>query len=302
MTFKERTSEFNSLIQNVKQRKEGLTGSVGVRNKSRKPNEKSQFFIVASQVGKDIAETAEKLERLSKLAKKKSLFDDPAIEISELTQIINQDIKNLTNQLNSLHTTANSSRRNKHQQKHTETVVDALKQKLRGTTQDFSEILGIRTENLKSQQKEKENFTGSMSPSFGKRAVESPLYRAAQSSQNSYDSSSSGEVVIHMPQQQSQLMIPNRSYLQSRGEAVTNIERTITELQGIFSQLATLVQEQGELINRIDHDIDETSINTNRAQNELLKYLSSVSSNRWLIVKIFLVAIFFSVLFIIFFV
>ena len=39
-------------------------------------------------------------------------------------------------------------------------------------------------------------------------------------------------------------------YVSSRGEAVQNIERTITELQGIFSQLANLVAEQGELIER----------------------------------------------------
>jgi len=105
MTFKERTSEFASIVQNVKQKKDGsLPSSVGVRrnNPPKKLTEKSQFFVIASQIGKDISETAEKLDRLQKLAKKKSLFDDPTIEIQELTAIINQDIKNLNNQISSL--------------------------------------------------------------------------------------------------------------------------------------------------------------------------------------------------------
>jgi len=77
MTCKERTSEFNSIVQSIKQRKEGLPSSMGIKlNPRNKIHEKSQFFIIASQIGKDIGETAEKLDRLSKLAKKKSLFDD----------------------------------------------------------------------------------------------------------------------------------------------------------------------------------------------------------------------------------
>jgi len=302
MTFKERTSEFNSIVQSVKQSKEGISSSVGIRStKSKKVSDKSQFFVIASQIGRDIGETAEKLERLARLAKKKSLFDDPAIEISELTSIINQDIKNLTSQISTLQNSSTSSRRNKHLQKHTETVVGSLKHKLRHTTKDFTDILGIRTENLKFQQKEKENFTGSLSPSLtlGRRTAESPLYRNPQPLITFDDNSTGSDVVISMPQ--NALMTQER-YVSNRTDAVVSIERTITELQGIFSQLANLVQEQGELINRIDHNVIETGDRVDAAQSELLKYLRSVSSNRWLIIKLFLVLVFFSVLFIVFFV
>lgn len=299
MTFKERTSEFASIVQGVKQKKEGsLPSAIGRRNTTAKKNaEKSQFFVRASQIGKDISETAEKLDRLQKLAKKRSLFDDPTIEIQELTSIINQDIKNLNNQISVLHK-INSEKKNKQVQSHTETILDSLKNKLRFTTKDFSEILELRTENLKAQQKEKETYTGSQSPAFGgRRAMESPLYK--QQAGNYANDQTSGDIVIAMPQ--SALMTSER-YVSSRGEAVQNIERTITELQGIFSQLANLVAEQGELIERIDHNVDSSVMNIDSAQNELLKYLSSVSSNRWLIVKLFLVMIVFVVLFVVFFV
>jgi hypothetical protein len=51
--------------------------------------------LAAAQIGKDIHRAAEKLAKLTKLAKSKSLFDDPAAEISQLSYVITQDINRL---------------------------------------------------------------------------------------------------------------------------------------------------------------------------------------------------------------
>ena len=49
-------------------------------------------------------------------------------------------------------------------------------------------------------------------------------------------------------QQQQQLSAPLQdSYMQSRAEALQNVESTIHELSNIFNQLATLVSQQGEI-------------------------------------------------------
>jgi len=132
-----------------------------------------------------------------------------------------------------------------------------------------------------------------------RRTTDSPLYKSQSPLITFGDENpnSSGEVAIQMPME---MVVADRRG--TRNEAVLSIERTIGELQGIFQQLANLVAEQGELIERIDHNVDNTVVNVDRAQNELLKYLSSVSSNRWLIVKLFLVLVVFVVLFIVFFV
>jgi syntaxin 5 len=79
------------------------------------------------------------------VAKRKSLFDDPTIEIQELTSIINQDIKNLNNQISVLQQRG-SERQNKQIQQHSDTVLDSLKSKLRDATKDFTEVLELRTE------------------------------------------------------------------------------------------------------------------------------------------------------------
>jgi len=47
--------------------------------------------------------------------------------------------------------------------------------------------------------------------------------------------------------QQQQLAVQQDSYMQSRAEALQNVESTIHELSNIFTQLATMVSQQGEL-------------------------------------------------------
>lgn len=60
------------------------------------------------------------------------------------------------------------------------------------------------------------------------------------------------------------------------------------------------MQEQGELAIRIDENVDDTLANVDSAQAQLLKYLNSISSNRWLIMKIFFVLMMFLIVFIVF--
>lgn len=44
-------------------------------------------------------------------------------------------------------------------------------------------------------------------------------------------------------------------------------------------------------VSRIDENMDNTLANVEGAQGALLKYLNRISSNRWLIIKIFFVLI-----------
>jgi syntaxin 5 len=101
-------------------------------------------------------------------------------------------------------------------------------------------------------------------------------------------------------QQQLQLIDEQDSYLQSRAETMQNIESTIVELGGIFQQLAHMVKEQEEVIQRIDHNVEDTHLNVEAAHTEILKYFQSVTSNRWLIIKVFAVLIIFFIIFVVF--
>jgi len=324
---RDRTSEFSNLIHTLKQRKgNGTSTALVLKGKTdSKLQEKTQFTLIAGQIGRDITETAEKLDRLTKLAKKKSLYDDPTFEIQKLTTIINEDIKKINDQISMLQqrssqllsntvktnsdgvpASSSASKKShklhtKQTQAHADTVLENLKSKLKTTTKQFSSVLEIRTESLKHQQKEREIFTGS-----------ALVFNTSSNSlkQNSSSSSENGDIYLNMPSnssnggvfgQQQHMMAVDR-YLTDRSDAVKNIERMIVELQGVFQNLEVLVAEQGEVIQRIYGNVNDSIVHIDSAQNELLKYLQSVSSNRWLILKVFLVLIVFVVLFIVFFV
>ena len=61
-----------------------------------------------------------------------------------------------------------------------------------------------------------------------------------------------------------------------------------------------MVKEQEEMVQRIDANVEDTALNVEMGHNEILKYFQSVTSNRWLMVKIFGVLIFFFLIFVIF--
>ena len=83
------------------------------------------------------------------------------------------------------------------------------------------------------------------------------------------------------------------NYIQTRSTAIESIETTIAELGQIFNQLAHMVAEQRETVQRIDADTFDIASNVGGAQRELLKYYASISSNRWLMLKVFGVLIVF---------
>jgi syntaxin 5 len=109
-------------------------------------------------------------------------------------------------------------------------------------------------------------------------------------------------------QQSMQLVQRQDQYLSQRGQAMESIESTIHELGSIFQQLAQMVSEQAETVHRyippeqrpnktrIDANTDDIVTNVGGAQRELLKYYARVTSNRWLMIKIFGVLIIFFLL------
>lgn len=106
---------------------------------------------------------------------------------------------------------------------------------------------------------------------------------------------------LHQQQQQQMLMYDESdNYVQQRAEITQNIESTIVELGGIFQQLAHMVKEQEEIVERIDTNVQDAEMNIEAAHSEILKYFQSVTKNRWLMIKIFSVLLFFFIFFVMF--
>ncbi|CAI5652446.1 unnamed protein product [Oreochromis niloticus] len=329
MTCRDRTLEFQSACKSLQGRQQnGVQPSKPALSALR---QRSDFTVMAKRIGKDLSNTFAKLEKLTILAKRKSLFDDKAVEIEELTYIIKQDINSLNKQIAQLQDLVRSrgAPGGRHIQTHSNTIVVSLQSKLASMSNDFKSVLEVRTENLKQQRSRREQFSQPpaassplMANNFRSRKKGAQEPHAAREPRNDYqgyttanykdgsvlmqeESRSRGDVAIDMDSPsnplQLQLIDEQDSYIQSRADTMQNIESTIVELGSIFQQLAHMVKEQEETIQRIDANVEDTQLNVEAAHTEILKYFQSVSSNRWLMIKIFLVLVVFFIIFVVFF-
>ncbi|KZV20025.1 syntaxin-32 [Dorcoceras hygrometricum] len=328
-SIRDRTQEFLGIAQRLKKSPSSQNGPSSSGSKLEEPRSavamQSEFNRRASKIGLGIHQTSQKLSKLAKLAKRTSVFDDPTLEIQEITAVIKQDITALNSAVVELQLLSNSRNETGNTSSdttsHSTTVVDDLKNRLMSTTKEFKEVLTMRTENLKVHENRRQLFSSSASknpanpfvrqrPLAAKSAASTsapplPWGGGTQSSSQLFPKNQvDGEAQPLLPQQhnqQQQQMVPLQdTYMQSRAEALQNVESTIHELGNIFNQLATLVSQQGEIAIRIDENMDNTVANVDGAQGALLKYLNSISSNRWLMIKIFFVLIFFLMIFLFF--
>lgn len=225
------------------------------------------------------------------VAKRKTLFDDRPVEINELTFIIKQDLSSLNQQISALQTLSRAQHPKADQEgEHNKNVVFLLQGKLTDVSANFKDVLEVRTKNIQASRSRTENFVSSVSshaaPSISQSA--SPLY----STPTRGSPGPGSDLLILNPVGDQQLLMmeeaqPQNSYIQQRGEAIEAIERTINELGSIFGQLASMVTEQSEMVQRIDANTEDVVDNVQGAQRELLKYWSRVSGNRWLVAKMF---------------
>ncbi|XP_048326273.1 syntaxin-31 isoform X2 [Ziziphus jujuba] len=332
-TYRDRTLEFRSLSETLK--KIGGTTAVNhaenlpAPSKSSPPlSSRSEFNKKASRIGLGIHETSQKIARLAQLAKRSSMFDDPIVEIQELTVLVKNDITALNVALTDLQTIQNmeiaDGNYSEDKVVHSTAVCDDLKSRLMGATKQLQDVLTTRTENIKAHENRKQIFSANASREDqfkqpARTVTEPPPW---SSSSNTYGSaqppvlpSNGGQVgsqlrrrlaVDSPPSQQMEMsmlqqVVPRQeNYMQSRAVALHNVESTISELGGIFTHLATMVAQQGELAIRIDDNMDESLANVEGAHSSLLRHLNQISSNRWLLIKIFAVLILFLIVFLFF--
>ena len=74
--------------------------------------------VIISFPGRDIASTYSKLEKLTLLAKRKTIFDDRPQEIEELTHVIKEDMNALNRQIGQLQKIARAQQQSLGQSKH----------------------------------------------------------------------------------------------------------------------------------------------------------------------------------------
>ncbi|CAG9578870.1 unnamed protein product [Danaus chrysippus] len=285
MAARDRTQEFASTVRSL----QGRTFARPIIKDEKKAAmlaTYSQFMSMAKVISKNITSTYTKLEKLALLAKKKSLFDDRPMEIHELTYIIKGDLNSLNQQIARL---GEMPRGRRSMHSHSSSVVLALQSRLASMSNQFKQVLEVRSENLKHQNNRRTQFSASA-------PVVKEVPSLLQPDEVSIDLGDSSP----LQSQQLALRDDTDSYVQQRAETMHNIESTIVELGGIFQQLAHMVKEQDEAIGRIDANIQEAEMNVEAGHREIMKYFQNITGNRALMFKVFGVLIFFFIFFVVF--
>ncbi|KAL8438706.1 hypothetical protein Efla_005244 [Eimeria flavescens] len=290
----DRTQEFMEFAERL-----GLPGS-GDRHETKKQSSEAgrQFSALAAEMGNTLHSTSLKLQELGKLARQCGIYNDKTAQIQELTFEIRKTINALNLKVDTLEAAgANVGGGSGHSKQHYVTVTEVLKTRLLDVTKEFKDILTLRTENLKRQDRRRNLY------SFGGDSG------TADTDDTIYDMEGGQRTALVSRQ--------NQSYAHSRAEAVENVQRVIGELASIFQRVATMITHHEEMIQRIDQDLDSSLshiregiclfVNGSKlmasskakwilclccgfssyylGQGELLNLYNRISSNRTLIIK-----------------
>lgn len=278
----DRTDEFRQIIMELAAK----SGRPGLDGFGHAPQAQSELNVWSAEIGAEIHQASMKVQELRKMARSKGIFNDKTSEIQELTFGVKQDIQRLNQKIEVLEKRAKGSGPNRTHQAHSSNMVETLKTRLLEVTKDFKDALEDRTKTLEQQDKRRQMY------STGQGAAANPFAPKPRSIGNPED--------LENGVPSSQGLTQQVAYHSSRAEAVQSVQRTIGELAQMFQKMAVLVTAQEEMIQRIDHDIDDTLGNVEAGRDHLLQYFHYISSNRALIIKVFLILIFFVVFFVVF--
>lgn len=98
-SVRDRTAEFQQIVARL-QAQQGLPSTSGrdfsgpsASAVAADGTPQSEFARRAGRIGLGIHSTSQKLQKLAQLARRTSMFDDPAEEINELSTVVKQDIQ-----------------------------------------------------------------------------------------------------------------------------------------------------------------------------------------------------------------
>uniref|UniRef100_A0A914Z5E2 Syntaxin-5 N-terminal Sly1p-binding domain-containing protein n=1 Tax=Panagrolaimus superbus TaxID=310955 RepID=A0A914Z5E2_9BILA len=102
MPYRDRTAEFKTICKSYEMK---ILANGRHQNREEKTNllqSSKEFNARSKRISRYLSITCAKMEKLTELAKKKSLFEDNSIEIERLSKDVQEDVKGLNNQIDEL--------------------------------------------------------------------------------------------------------------------------------------------------------------------------------------------------------
>ncbi|KAG6975254.1 hypothetical protein JG688_00002581 [Phytophthora aleatoria] len=274
---------------------------------------------LAQQISDQLRQQELCLRELQELVGKKSIIgDDPTAQIATLTDVLKKELGAVERSIQMFQQTVNAQqgRHQQHHQAHFTIVCQSLKSRCAKSVKAFHQALQQHTAAIRERSTRRSKFshgggnpmvhinaplfsrTGA-APALSPPAPGAGLRRRANLGASPFMQQRTTPPGSGAGMQQQQYR--PREDAQTRYNNAAQVESTIVEITGMYTRMATMVAEQGEIITRIDDDMDIAQTNVEAAHGELLKLFNMVQGNRSLILKIFLVLILVIFLFIVVF-
>ena len=260
----DRTQELFSLIQ--------------VKQTATRPT--TIFTRNAQKTNQEIISLFNKLNQLASTAKSTSLFDDKQSAVNSLVNDIKHDINLINSSISNLSSLSLSA--NPQSSLFNQNILSSLNSKMADSSNSFKSILQQRSDLLKLQKDRRDQYS-----------FNTPFLKENNSSL--YNPLDSQDTVLDLGSSSLQMQLHNETDV-SRDVAIDNIESTIQELGQIYQHFALLLTSQREQIQRIEENVFDTEVNVEGAHAQLLRFYNNMSGNRWLMVQLFAVLIFFFML------
>jgi syntaxin 5 len=289
----------------------------------------SRLFRASAELSRSMKRVARLVARLRTLSKLRGLFNDPGPEINELCGALKGELAGLDAGLRAL---GESAAREAgapppgaaSPRAHWQTVVDTLQGHVLALTRGFQDALRARATTLASAMTQRRAFAHS---TWAPEALpaETPLFAAAGAAAPPPLPSAAapaggeggapaalrrrgaagaapplpfgGAPLLPPPTLPTSLAYSSQTLSvmhdsRARAADARAVETSIVELGAMFTRMAALVGEQGDVLARIEADVEEAGGNVEAGQAELSKYYASVKRNRGFILRMFAALVF----------
>ena len=230
---------------------------------------------------KQINEADNNIKQITSMSKKSSAFNDHHLKFSSASSNIQRSLIEIENEMKML---KNKDIKNTPLNKYEKFAIN-----------NSLEILNLRTGQLTYNFKQ---FLVKQSELIPRSRTTTSNYNEFVNS-NENNKNDENDVLLNVNNKQIQEKKQNK-YYESRLEEVKAIEKTMNTVSTMMKRIGEMVYGQGLMIDNISRNTDIAYENVEKGSQEVKKMLDNVKGNRKLLLKIFLIIIFASVIYILF--
>ena len=240
---------------------------------------------------KQINEADNNINQITSMSKKSSAFNDHHLKFSSASSNIQRKLIEIDNEMKMLkNKDIKNTPLNKYEKFTINNTLDILNLRTGQLTYNFKKFLVKQSELIQKVEKRKTKLSRS-------RTTTSNYNEFVNSNEN--NKNDENDVLLNVNNTQIQEKKQNK-YYESRLEEVKAIEKTMNTVSTMMKRIGEMVYGQGLMIDNISRNTDIAYENVEKGSQEVKKMLDNVKGNRKLLLKIFLIIIFASVIYILF--